>query len=91
LTVSCLSKAAIHDRSSHFPRRTFTPLELRNEKDLAALGDRLEIGSLVDRAVDRDGGFFFQVQAQAGVEAVHFLDDAAQVPGLDREFAHAPV
>jgi hypothetical protein len=49
----------------------------------------LEIGGFVDGAVDRDGGFFFEVLAEAGVEPVHFLDDAAQVPGLDREFAHA--
>ena len=43
----------------------------------------------MDRAVDRDGGFFFEMLAEAGVEAVHFLDDAAQVLRLDREFAHA--
>jgi hypothetical protein len=29
------------------------------------------------------------VMAQAGVELVHRFDDAAQVSGLDREFAHA--
>src|SRR5712692_5368528 len=62
--------------------------ELGDEEDLAAFADRLEIGGLVDRAVDRDGGFFDEVLAEAGVEAVHFLDDAAQVLGLDREFAH---
>jgi hypothetical protein len=33
----------------------------------------------VDGAVDRDGGFFDEMLAEAGVEAVHFLDDAAQV------------
>src|ERR1700737_450785 len=66
-----------------------TPLEFGDEEDFAAVADRLEIGGLVDRAVDRDGGFFDEVLAEAGVEAVHFLCDAAQVPGRDREFAPA--
>src|SRR6202022_171622 len=66
-----------------------TPLEFGDEEDFAAVADRLEIGGLVDRAVDRDGGFFFEVLAETGVEAVHFLDDAAQVPRFDGEFAHA--
>jgi addiction module RelE/StbE family toxin len=65
-----------------------TPFELWDEEDLAARADRLEIGGLVDRAVDCDDGFFFAVVAQAGVELVHRLDDAAQVPGLDLKFAH---
>jgi hypothetical protein len=33
----------------------------------------------VNGAVDRDGGFFDEMLAEAGVEAVHLLDDAAQV------------
>jgi hypothetical protein len=33
--------------------------------------------------------FFFEMLAEARVEAVHFLDDAAQVLRLDGEFAHA--
>jgi hypothetical protein len=32
--------------------------------------DRLEIGGLVDLTVDRDGGFFFEVMAEAGVKRV---------------------
>jgi hypothetical protein len=64
-----------------------TPFEFGDEEDFAAFADRLEIGGFVDGAVDGDGGFFFEMFAEAGVEAVHFLDDAAQVPGLDREFA----
>jgi hypothetical protein len=43
----------------------------------------------VEGTVDRDGGFLLEVLAQVGVELVHGLDDAAQVPGLDGEFAHA--
>src|SRR6516164_2882632 len=65
------------------------PFELGDEEDFAAGSDRLEIGGLVDLAVDRDGGFFFEVVPEAGVEAIHFPDDAAQVFGLDLEFAHA--
>src|SRR5712692_2080970 len=63
--------------------------KLGDEEDLAAFADRLEIGGLVDRAIDGDGGFLHEMIAEARVEAVHLLDDAAQVPGLDREFAHA--
>src|SRR5215831_3395304 len=66
-----------------------SPLELGNEEDFAAFTDRLEIGGLVKGAVDRDGGFLFEMLTEAGVEAVHRLDDAAQVPGLDRKFTHA--
>src|SRR5262245_5808778 len=62
--------------------------ELGNEEDLATFADRLKIGGLVEGAVDRDGGFFFEVQAEAGVAAVHFPDDPAQVLRLDGEFAH---
>src|SRR5260370_18475651 len=61
---------------------TSPPFELGDEKDLAAFADRLEIGGLVDRAVDRDGGFFDEVLAEAGGEAVPFPEDAPQVPGL---------
>jgi hypothetical protein len=43
----------------------------------------------VDLAVDGDGGFLFEVMAEPRIEFVHFLDDAAQVPGLDSELAHA--
>jgi len=38
--------------------------------------------------IDRDGGFFDEMLTQGGVEFVHRLDDAAQVFGLDRKFAH---
>src|SRR6267142_5489831 len=63
--------------------------EFGDEEDLATRADRLEIGGLVEGAVDRDGGFFFEVMAQARVELVHRLDDAAQVSGFDLKFAHA--
>ena len=39
--------------------------EFGNEENLAAGLDRLEIGGFVDLAVDRDGGLFFEVVAQA--------------------------
>ena len=42
-----------------------TPFELGDEEDLAAGADRLKIGGLVDLAVDRDGGFLFEVVAEA--------------------------
>jgi len=70
-------------------RSSSSTLKLGDEEDFAAFADRLEIGGLVERAVDRYSGFFDEVFAEAGVEAVHFLDDAAQILGLDREFAHA--
>jgi len=70
-------------------RERSPPFEFGDEEDFAAFADRLEIGGLVDGAVDGDGGFFFEALAEAGVEAVHCFDDAAQVLGLDREFAHA--
>jgi hypothetical protein len=41
--------------------------------------DRLEIAGLMDRAVDRDGGFFDEMLAEAGAEPVHLFDDAVQV------------
>src|SRR5438270_14003981 len=68
--------------------RVLSPFELGDEEDLAARANRLEIGGLVDGAVDRDGGFFFEVMAEAGVELVHRLYDAAQVAGLDLKFVH---
>jgi hypothetical protein len=37
--------------------------ELGDEEDFAAFADRLEIGGLVERAVDSDGGFFFEMLA----------------------------
>jgi hypothetical protein len=40
--------------------------ELGDEKDLAAGADRLEIGGLVDLAVNRDGGFLLELVADAG-------------------------
>ena len=70
-------------------RLKLPPFELGDEEDLAARADRLEIGGLVDLAVDCDGGFFLEVVAEAGIEPVHFLDNTAQVFGLDRKFAHA--
>src|SRR5208283_4750890 len=70
-------------------RGQLSPFELGDEKDLAARADRLEIGGLVDGTIDRDGGFFDEMLAQTGVEFVHRFDDAAQVFGLDRKFAHA--
>jgi hypothetical protein len=72
-----------------YRRGTLPSLEFGDEEDFATFADRLEVGGLVDCAVDRDGGFFDEMLAEAGVEAVHFLDDAAQVLGLDRELALA--
>src|SRR3984893_11394184 len=69
-------------------RRNSAAFKFGDEEDLAAFADRLEIGGLVERAVDGDGGFFFEVVAETRVELVHGLDDAAQIPGLDGEFAH---
>ena len=43
----------------------------------------------MEGAVDRDGGLFFEVVAQSGVELVHRLDDAAQISGLDLKFAYS--
>jgi hypothetical protein len=34
----------------------------------------------VDGTVDHEGGFFFEVFAQAGVEPIQFLDYATEVP-----------
>src|ERR1700751_1351012 len=70
-------------------RGPLAPFEFGDEEDFAPLPDRLEISGLVDGAVDRDGGFLYKVLAEAGVEAVHFPDNAAQVPRFDGEFAHA--
>jgi len=39
--------------------------ELRDEENLVARANWLEIDGLVDLAVDRDGGFFFEV-AESG-------------------------
>ena len=65
-----------------------SPFELGDEKDLGAWAERLEVGGLVEGTVDCDGGFFFEMLPQAGVELVHRLDDTAQVLGFDLEFAH---
>jgi hypothetical protein len=43
---------------------------MKNEEHLAARANRLEIGGLVDGAVDRDGGFLFEVVAETRVEPV---------------------
>src|SRR5215469_17725203 len=72
-----------------FSDQGLSALELGDEEDFAAFADRLEIGGLMEGAVDRDGGLLFEMLTEAGVEAVHLLDDAAQVFGLDLEFAHA--
>ena len=40
----------------------------------------------MDLAVDPDGGFLFE--AEAGLEFIHFSNGAAQVFGIDPEFAH---
>jgi hypothetical protein len=42
----------------------------------------------VDGAVDREGGFFFEVLAQAGVEPVQFLDYATEVPQTSTVNSH---
>src|SRR5215469_15102226 len=68
---------------------SLSPFELWDEEDFAPLADRLIVGGLVKGAVDRDGGFLFEMLTEAGVEAVHLLDDAAQVLGLDCNFPHA--
>ena len=44
-------------------RGTLSPLEFGDEEDLAAFADRLEIGGLMQRAVDGDGGFLFEMVA----------------------------
>ena len=44
-----------------------SPFELGDEEDLAAGTDRLEIAGLVEGAVDGNGGFFFEMMAQAGI------------------------
>ena len=50
----------------------------------------LEIaGLVVDLAVDRDGGFRFEMLAETGIQPVQCLDHVAQAFRLDLEFAHA--
>src|SRR5579862_2564925 len=63
--------------------------ELGDEEDFAALTDRLVVSDLVDLAVDRDGGFFLQVLAEAGIAPIHFLNHVAQDLCLDLELPHA--
>ena len=41
-----------------------TAFEFWDEEDFGAGADRLEIGGLVDLAVDGDGGFLFEVVAE---------------------------
>src|SRR5437762_11262304 len=63
-----------------------TAFELRDEEDLAALADLLEIaGLVVDLAVDRDGGLLFKVLAKPRIELVERLDHVAQALRLDRK------
>src|SRR5579864_3139935 len=65
-------------------------LQLRNEEDFAARPQDLEIGRLVvDRAVDRDRRFLFQVLAEAGKAAIELLQHVAHCFGFDVEFALA--
>src|SRR5579863_718857 len=60
--------------------------ELGDEENLAARPHRLEIGGLVmDRAVDRDGGFFDEMLAEPGIEPVERLQDVAHRLRLDVE------
>src|SRR5215813_13673309 len=70
------------------PSPALSPFQLGDEEDLGAWAERLEIGGLVESAIDRDGGFFFEMVSQARVELVHRFDDPPQVLGLDRELAH---
>src|SRR5204862_5527775 len=64
--------------------------ELRDEEDLAARADLLEIGRLVvDRAVNRDRGLFLEVLAEPRMEPVERLDHVAHRRRLDIEFALA--
>src|ERR1700730_16538114 len=65
-----------------------SPFELGDEEHLATRADRLEIGGLVERAVNGDGGLLLKVMAQAGEKLVHRLDDPAQILGLDLKFAY---
>ena len=65
---------------THTPS-VLSAFEFGDEEDFAAFADRLEIGDFMDCAVDGDGGLFFEMLAEAGVGAVHFLD-AAYVPSL---------
>jgi hypothetical protein len=59
------------------------------KKTLKPGSDRLGIGGFVDGAVDREGGFFFEVFVRAGVEPVQFLDYATEVPQTSTvNFAH---
>src|SRR5438105_4324248 len=62
--------------------------ELGDEEDFRAGLERLEVADLVDLAVDGDGGLLLEVLAQAGIEPVHFLDDAAQRLRRDGELPH---
>ena len=48
--------------------------EFGDEEDFTTGTDRLEIGGLVDLAVDRDGGLFFEVVTEPRVELVHLAD-----------------
>src|SRR5213078_2276000 len=69
------------------PRRRLAAFELRDEEDLAALPDLVEIGRLVvDLAVDRDRRFFFEVLAEPRMELVERLDHVAHRRRLDVEF-----
>src|SRR5712691_1637636 len=64
--------------------------ELGDEEDLAAPADFLEVGRLiVDRAVDRDGGFLDEVFAEAGVAAIELLEHVAHRRRFDVELPHA--
>src|SRR6201987_3713714 len=72
-----------------FRNEVLAPFEFGDEENFAAFADRLEIGGFVDRAIDRDGGFFFEMLAEPRIEAGHGLDDPAQIFRLDLEFAHA--
>src|SRR5262245_43712389 len=78
-------KLRISKRADH----RLSALDLRDEEDFAALAERLQIADLVDLAVDGDGGLFFEMRAEARIELVERLDDAAQVSRRDLEFAHA--
>ena len=63
---------------THTPS-VLSAFEFGDEEDFAAFADRLEIGGLVDGAVDRDGGFFFEVVAETRVEPVR-----CHAAGIDR-------
>src|SRR5215472_1139333 len=64
--------------------------ELWDEEHFAPRADALEIArSVVNLAIDCDGGFFFEVLAEPGIERVERLDDVTQAFGLDVELALA--